>query len=255
MFSKPSKQVAVVVPVYKSVMTTSEELSFERCLSVLGNYQIVLMAPEGVDLRNYTDGRPGMGISIFEPRHFETVRGYDRLMLSKSFYQRFLDFEYILVHQLDAFVFSDRLKEWCAKGYDYIGAPWIDFPAIESIASSCTQVRQLFPRRIKKRNSLVGNGGFSLRRVRAFWRFLSVWKTKAHTWPYHEDSFWAFFATDYPPFLRVPKFEEALKFAFELNPSKCYALNNHELPFGCHAWEKHDVQFWKPIFRDLGYTI
>jgi hypothetical protein len=36
--------------------------------------------------------------------------------LSASFYERFLDTKYILIYQLDAFVFKDELQEWCDKG-------------------------------------------------------------------------------------------------------------------------------------------
>lgn len=45
-------------------------------------------------------------------------------MLSAEFYERFLAWDYILLCQTDAFVFRDELADWCARGYDYIGAPW-----------------------------------------------------------------------------------------------------------------------------------
>lgn len=44
-------------------------------------------------------------------------------MLSAEFYDRFAAYEYVLIYQLDAFVFADRLAEFCQMGYDYIGAP------------------------------------------------------------------------------------------------------------------------------------
>ena len=49
----------------------------------------------------------------------------------------------------------DALDEWCAAGYDFIGAPWLicaDTPHITA--------------------EKVGNGGFSLRRVSSFLRVL-----------------------------------------------------------------------------------
>jgi hypothetical protein len=33
-----------------------------------------------------------------------------------------------------------------------------------------------------------------------------------------------------------------------------YELNGHELPFGCHAWERYDRAFWEeqlPFLRAL----
>jgi hypothetical protein len=38
--------------------------------------------------------------------------------------------------------------------------------------------------------------------------------------------------------------KDALEFAFERYPRKCFKLNNHNLPFGVHAWEKYDKSFW-----------
>ena len=32
---------------------------------------------------------------------------------------------------------------------------------------------------------------------------------------------------------------------FELEPRYLYNLNQKKLPFGCHAWEKHEPDFWK----------
>ena len=72
-------------------------------------------------------------------------------MLSSEFYRRFSKFEYILIYQLDAFVFKDQLNYWCKKGYDYIGAPWF-----EGFHLTKTGVNIIG----------VGNGGFSLRRVK-----------------------------------------------------------------------------------------
>jgi hypothetical protein len=44
---------------------------------------------------------------------------------------------------------------------------------------------------------------------------------------------------------KVATTEQAIKFSFEVNPSLLYEINNNQLPFGCHAWEKNDPDFWK----------
>jgi hypothetical protein len=44
----------------------------------------------------------------------------------------------------------------------------------------------------------------------------------------------------------IAPLEVALRFAFEANPRICYEMNNYEIPFGCHAWEKYDKEFWLP---------
>ena len=52
-----------------------------------------------------------------------------------------------------------------------------------------------------------------------------------------------------PIFLKDFKVAEpkvALQFSFEVNPSLLYEMNNQQLPFGCHAFEKYEYEtFWK----------
>ena len=44
---------------------------------------------------------------------------------------------------------------------------------------------------------------------------------------------------------KVAPVEDAAKFSFEVNPSLLYKMNNNQLPFGCHGWEKYEPEFWK----------
>ena len=65
-------------------------------------------------------------------------------------------------------------------------------------------------------------------------------------WQGSEELFLIKRASHYYPDYQVPSVAEALKFAFEILPRHCYELNHHELPFGCHAWERYDKSFWEP---------
>jgi hypothetical protein len=47
----------------------------------------------------------------------------------------------------------------------------------------------------------------------------------------------------------------ALKFSFEREVRECYRLNKNSLPFGCHAWMKHDLKFWKPYIESNGFHV
>jgi hypothetical protein len=67
-------------------------------------------------------------------------------MCSIGFYEVFRQYEYMLIYQLDCWVFRDELEMWCDKGYDYIGAPF-------------------FVKWFVDRGIYVGNGGFSLRKI------------------------------------------------------------------------------------------
>lgn len=228
------EKVAVVIPYYHSTLTELEKISFRNCLSILGRYPIILVVPEKIPKEEYPK-EAGLQYEIVSDAWLESVASYNQMMLSKEFYSRFVQYEYILIFQLDAFVFSDLLTQFCDMGYDYIGAPWIN--GMKDLNN-------------EKGAHYVGNGGLSLRKNSAFLDILN--KEDMEYIDEHEDFFWA--CHDSYKF-RVAPMEIALKFAFEKHVQTCFRLNNWEIPFGCHAWEKYNFSFWKPYFDRMGYRI
>jgi hypothetical protein len=150
------EQVCVVIPTYKefSQLNEQESISWQQCLRVLGQHPICLVCPPQLAISAYLADAATHGIICryehFAAKYFSGIDGYNRLMLSRHLYRRFERYEYILVHQLDVFVFRDDLAHWCARGYSYIGAPWFD---------------GYYPTPRNTRLWEVGNGGFTLRRV------------------------------------------------------------------------------------------
>ena len=184
------------------------------------------------------------------------------------FYSRFEEYKYILIYQLDAYVFRDELLQWCNNGYDYVGAPLIG----KYQDTDFSDVMR------------VGNGGFSLRKVHAYVDFfratrnvfsckqivrrVALWdkpytrifvlllmllgwhnkpKSVASLWRYNEDDFWSGLLDDSNYSMKKPSVRESMDFAFERFPSDLFNITNR-LPFGCHAWRKYEyVEFWKNI--------
>lgn len=254
----------VVVPLYESVPDKWQRLSFEQCCRVLGSHPICITTHKGVDIGQYQHIAAKYDITInkeyFAARFFKSISGYNQLMLDKSFYKRFWKYEYMLIYQLDAWVFRDELEKWCAKGYDYIGAPWLE----EDNNGNLTLTG-------------VGNGGFSLRRVQ---HFIDVLRYKGpvkkatqlnlsptikntvykffynlgyqNTISYYkkddtlfEDIFLSIFLSNTKLCAKLPSSEEASFFAFEQHPSFLFSKNK-QMPFGCHAWKKYEYElFWK----------
>lgn len=187
-------------------------------------------------------------------------------MLDRSFYERFAEYKYMLIYQLDAWVFRDELDEWCSKGYDYIGAPWIEKDDRGDLQLTG-----------------VGNGGFSLRRVQHFIDVLS-YKGPVHnasqlnlpptiknciykffysigyqnTISYYkkdptlyEDIFLSIFLSNTKLRAKMPTPEEAAFFAFEKHPTLLYSKTSR-LPFGCHAWRKYEYDtFWNDYITSI----
>ncbi len=248
MLTSQKKLVAVVIPIYKNAPDELELISLRRCYEVLGDYPIIFVAPEGLDIAPYLLKHQAE-IVYFEKKYFQTVKGYSKLLTHPIFYQTFLAYQYILIHQLDVFIFADELKLWCAKKLDYIGPPWTDDEWMYELAAKWHI--PFLPKILRK----VGNGGFSLRKVSRFYFFSRLYYFATQRMKLNEDVIWSNHPLSFSPFFRIGNYTQALKFGFEMHPKKCFEENNQQLPFGVHAWQKHDLAFWKPYFEQLGYEI
>lgn len=249
-----NKGVVVVVPVYKAAPVEDELRYFQHNMAVLKTYQVILVAPEGLDLSAYKTHRE-IRSEYFSPNFFKGLEGYNRLMLSKEFYKRFSSFEYMLICQLDAFIFKDSLKEWCRKDYDYVGAPWVNKPLFLFLyvlvkTGLKNSLRLLLTRNIMK---AVGNGGLSLRKIKTFIESDNK-NVPRNTWKANEDIYWSFFARrSNGGFITKPKASEAALFSIEIAPAALMKKQNYELPMGIHAWERYKPGFWNaPIQLALG---
>ncbi len=254
---KRIEEVIVILVAYKEEITPLERVSIEQCLDILGGHPISVVAPEGLILPAPLDLLPSVR---FDSRYFMTISSYSSLLLSKQFYESFLSYRYMLIHQLDAFVFRDELLDWCSRGYDYIGAPWIGetFPnEVERRQGLPFWIRSRLFRFLPPLDHSVGNGGFSLRRVKTMYRALTLLRRTRRAWgARNEDGFWSIAMPEcWWWYYRVPSIDEALGFAFELNPSQCYQQNGSKLPFGCHAWESNEPEFWLPHFDAVGRSF
>ncbi|QJW90732.1 hypothetical protein HNV11_15755 [Spirosoma taeanense] len=267
--------VGVVIPVYKPDLTDYEHIALTQCMRVLGHYPVWLVAPYSLDISLYQKLYPTLQARTFDDRFFTDVQAYNRLMLSEEFYGAFLDVEYILIHQLDAFVFRDELTNWCLQNYDYIGAPWLrdrDFISwrdeqwfwIKQRVATMLDLKKpdgVTPREIISLNR-VGNGGLSLRRIPAMLKWLRTFRRKIdryeqlHHHQYNEDVFWGIEVNRYWPVLRIPSYRTAMQFAVEFYPQRAIEhYNGGQLPFGCHAWDIHETAYWRPIFAQYGFEI
>lgn len=260
--------VVVVIPLYESKPDLWQQKSFAQCCKVLGKHRICIVTHGGVDIKEYQNIASQYGVNInkecFDATFFASIAGYNLLMLDKSFYQRFSCYQYLLIYQLDAWVFRDELDYWCDMGYDYIGAPWIEEKDEGNIVFAG-----------------VGNGGFSLRRIQHFIDVLGYngpvrdasqlalkpsLKNKLYEFLYsngyqntisyykkdptlYEDIFLSIFLSNTKLRAKMPDAKTAARFAFEKRPSYLYSLTE-QLPFGCHAWRKYEYEeFWENYIK------
>lgn len=276
----PLKKVAIVIITHKPTLSAYEKISLLQCVKVLGEkYPIYVVCPKGIDVSEYLKVSNEIKIDFVHPRWLKDYRSFNRFKLHPILFNRFKSFEYILFYELDAFVFRDELEHWTNCGYDYIGAPWFEG----------------WDKGQQKENADfigVGNGGFSLRKVKSSLKVLNTlcyirkpteliqqWGNysfyrKLRHFPglllnltvrnntlylfnqnSEEDKFWGLTVKSVLPWFNIAPAHDALRFSFEVNPRKLFILNNSQLPFGCHAWWRHDLDFWKPFIEKEGYTF
>ncbi len=234
-----STKVAVVIPTYKEELNELEKISLAQARKVLGKYPFVFVAPEG---KNFSYFKSGDMIADCPPQLFQNTKTYNQLMMSPQFYEAFLNFDYVLIYQLDAFVFYDALEIFCSLGYDYIGAAW---PLMYSVS-----INKKYPR--------VGNGGFSLRKVKVHYNLLRnnpelIRQYQANEMP--EDVFFAHCGKIPECDFHVAPINIAYKFSAEFNPLRVIKKNGGQLPFGCHDWNLYNPEFYKNIFLRFGYDL
>lgn len=255
--SNKKSDVEIVIPVYKTILSEFEQISLKQIYNLLNGYPLVVIKPKSLDISSLVKQYPLLTVKSFDDCYFNGISGYNKLMLSKQFYADFLHTKFILIYQLDAYIFSNELMYWCEKDYDYIGAPWLKKPVYNlPIISTIMKFSKWNHHRkgLKSKQDLynkIGNGGLSLRKVESHYNAITEYKEQINSYLeekkknhfYNEDVFWASI-----PNFKYPNIKEAIAFSFDKYPALCYKLNNKKLPFGCHGWYKRKMKsFWKPI--------
>jgi hypothetical protein len=276
------ENTAIVIPVYKqfSELNWYEKISFAQTVEIFKGYKFAFVTHESIRVEDYV---AGLSIQFdtyyFDPFYFGSIAGYNKLLMAREFYESFSNFKFILICQLDVFVFSNKLPYFESLDYDYIGAPWF-----EHFGATTADNKILG----------VGNGGFSLRKISAVLKVLdffdainpvkpslpllkvlskspvSLLKVLKHEmlrkkknyptvlpWQQldNEDIYWSIYISGFFPWYKVASVEHAIAFAFETRPELLYAMNNNNLPMGVHAWQKYNLAFWQPYIEALGYKI
>lgn len=260
-----SRRCAVLIPIYRWPLNHMEALSVHRTTEVLCNHDIYMIGPpwiaevlpariNGVDLR----------VMSFDAGFFRSPKTYNKLLMTPAFFEAFAAYEYMLIAQTDTLTFRDEIEHWCAAGYDYIGAPWIEW------VEGGTEPGPFPDLRMKG----VGNGGYSLRSISRALQTLTEFRyapftewgrSRSRLWNLlnkveheyilaqtsgplrtriNEDLFWGKVAPKINRNYALAPTEDAIRFAFEAAPERLFELNDRQLPSGCHAFELYNMPFW-----------
>ena len=237
--------VAIVIPVYKDVLTEDEQFSVDCLIKTAPGRKKYFIAPESIKREYYCTRYNDIEFKFFEDRYFESIKGYNLLLLNPEFYQSFAGYDYILIHQTDALMFHDDLDYWMGRGFDYIGAPWPNGVEITM------QLGRFSNGPGVNLKAYVGNGGFSLRSVKGAVSVLQEFADIADYWARggsSEDLFFSFMGMISDAF-SIPNQVVASRFSLEAEPEKYFTANGSRLPTGCHAGWRVFKDFWAPLIE------
>jgi hypothetical protein len=155
--------VCIVIPLYKVHPTELELKVINQGREVFKERDIFYVVPRGFDASAYAPE----ALVEFPEYYFHSLSNYSELCCLEEFYQAFKQYDWMMIYQPDCWVFEDKLDEFCALGYDYIGAPW---PKMNGIPEDG-----------------VGNGGFCLRSIP---KFIHLTHNLQSCGAHPEDRFW-----------------------------------------------------------------
>lgn len=243
------KDLCVVIPVYNETPERAEMYSLQQLAKKCpGKYDICFVYPDSWsdDITQryeniiYTNDPKRKMIlhASFDDEYFKSTKDYSRLMKSHELYNRFNDYEYILIYQTDCLPINMmKLDDWIKNGFDYVGAPIIANKYHWPSMPCC------------------GNGGLSLRKVSKFLYITNDDKLRekvdkmGKAVAEYED---VYFCEGISQFIYIdmPSWEDCATFAWDMNPDVLDRNHNfkYDMLVGCHAFGKN-IPYW---FDKLG---
>ncbi len=221
---------------------------------------MAFFVPEGLDVSWYKEHFPTLPFERFDRRFFKGIKGYNRLLLSDAFYARFSKYPYLLIAQPDAVVWQDkdRISEFIGKGYDYYGAPWIPERRIWEWIFPKKKVFPGFSIRCCKKAGCgirMGNGGFSLRRVKACRKLIRKyrWRKCYWFWKRNEDIFFGLLGLDNRNGFKLADVACGKGFALEYGLKE--SVKAGKVPYAVHGWKKEFASYEEMRAFLAGYGI
>ena len=117
------KKIVIAIPIYKNSLDTFEQYSLDYSLSALAEKRdLIFIGPQIIEQHYYSERYPSIPFLFFDSAFFASAAGYSQLLLSKAFYEKFTDYEFLLVLQTLPLCYAIKSITgahsllWCALG-------------------------------------------------------------------------------------------------------------------------------------------
>lgn len=159
------RRFATAIPIYKPTLSGRESRRLGLTLENSPSGNVFLVGPEKLQNSLRDDLLCELPYIAFESSNFDSIKSYNTWMLRPDLYCEFIDFEFVLLCQTDAFLTRPlpRTEDW---RFDYLGAPWSPPYSLRWVPRKARL--QNSRSWLRSRQLAVGNGGLSLRRTNVF---------------------------------------------------------------------------------------
>ena len=231
--AKESKKYTycVVVPLYKTEFTDNEKYCL---LSVKRNYDasiVYYICPQSLDTSNIISDETH--IVRLEDKWFKNIHEYSLMCLSSWFYERFSRYDYMLIHQTDAYTVKNDIDYFISLGYDYYGAPWGNVG---------------WNRNRNGETCYVGNGGYSLRNIKRMIEIVNEIPENIKTSSFNNED--NVLCIMYSKLIKCCPIDIAYKFAWET----AYPQDKSILPSGFHKLWRYNKKLWDDVLSNESDT-
>jgi len=226
------KKVAIAIITHKNLLNEYEQLSLQSLLRVYSiKFDIYVVIPESLDGKIYRE--QGIKEIKLPDIWFSTYRKYNELCLQTMLYTFFINYEYLLLYQLDGFAFYDKLEYFCDLNYDYIGAPW--------------EYGNFWYKNQDETIWYVGCGGVSLRKVETFLTITQLDEVIEQSSYEPEDMV---ISSLYEKIQIAP-----IKVAKKFCVTEYYDSLENSIPMFLHWYDHMDSKFYRDAIRKAGYDL
>ena len=242
---KKSTDCIIIIPLYKDYLYDYEEISLKQCINVLSEkYFINFIIPNNLSIDNLFNKyninikyNIDYDVIYFDHKFFESINVFNKLLTNTILYDlivNHVNYKYMLLYELDGFVFYDNLQYWIDKDYDYVGS--LSFED-NSIYDS------------DKINYYHIIGGVSLRKIEYERQIIKYFQENSK---YLDENIWEdMLLSLYSNNCKLVLANETFDFCWTHNYDKSYVLNNFKLPMFLHQYQK-DNKFYN-ICKEIYY--
>ena len=245
---------AIIIPIYQNILKEHEIISLTRCIEVLGKkYDIIFLKHDEVDIfkilstYNIEFNNSYIDYINYDKTYFNSVTSFNNILIHGNFYnlmESYNKYKYVLLYELDGFVFYDNLQYWIDKDYDYIGS--FSFEMFDNCLDNDTNINFTNVQNIVlnnlENNNLNNNyanhkyhmnGGVSLRKISYFIeasKYIYGRDISANLW---EDILFSLYSKIN---VKFPVPLETFDFCWSYRYSISYNINNFKLPMFLHYY-------------------